>query len=67
MLFSGSISDKEIFNKGGLVNVLRNLLEIKRLKQWDGVMVDKGILIKEEIESLGLKLFIPPFAQVVAK
>ena len=62
MLFSGAISDKEITNKCGLLDVLRNLLASKRLNPGDGVMVDKGFLIKEEIEKLGLKLYIPPFA-----
>lgn len=32
------------------------------LKQGDSVMVDKGFLIHDEIEKLGLKLLIPPFA-----
>ena len=66
-LFSGSISDKEISMQGGLYNVLQQLLDAGRLKAGDGVMVDKGFLIKEEIENLGLKLFIPPFAPGVGQ
>lgn len=57
-LFSWSISDKEITSQSGLINVLQQLLDAGRLKAGDDVMVDKGFLIKEEIENLGLKLLI---------
>ncbi|XP_053390346.1 uncharacterized protein LOC128553244 [Mercenaria mercenaria] len=62
MLFSGSISDKEITSASGLLEMFQQLLDSGRLKRGDGVMVDKGFLIKDEIEKLGLKLHIPPFA-----
>ncbi|KAL3881638.1 hypothetical protein ACJMK2_028051 [Sinanodonta woodiana] len=62
MLFSGSISDKEITTTCGLLLLLQQLLECGKLKRGDGVMVDKGFLIQHEIEELGLKLVIPPFA-----
>ncbi|KAL3852059.1 hypothetical protein ACJMK2_015748 [Sinanodonta woodiana] len=62
MLFSGSISDKEITTTCGLLPILQQLLECGKLKRGDGVMVDKGFLIQHEIEELGLKLVIPPFA-----
>lgn len=62
MLFSGSISDKEITTKSGLLDFLQQLMDCGKLKQGDGVMVDKGFLIRGEIEKLGLKLLIPPFA-----
>lgn len=62
MLFSGSISDKEITKQSGLLDMLKMLMESGRIKKGDGVMVDKGFLIREEIENLGLKLYIPPFA-----
>jgi hypothetical protein len=62
MLFSGSISDKEITKQSGLLKLLKQLLDSGKLKSGDGVMVDKGFLIREEIEELGLKLYIPPFA-----
>lgn len=61
-LFSGSISDKEITTESGLLVLLQQLLDCGKLKPGDGVMVDKGFLIKDEIEKLGLKLLIPPFA-----
>jgi len=62
MLFSGSISDKQITKQSGLLKLLKQLLDIGKLKPGDGVMVDKGFLIQEEIKGLGLKLHIPPFA-----
>ncbi|XP_045174182.2 uncharacterized protein LOC123535566 [Mercenaria mercenaria] len=62
MLFSGSISDKEITSASGLLEMFQQLLDRGRLKRGDGVMVDKGFLIKDEIEKLGLKLHISPFA-----
>lgn len=62
MLFSGSISDKEITVKSGLLDTLQQLIDSGKIKRGDGIMVDKGFLISEEIEKLGLKLHIPPFA-----
>lgn len=62
MLFSGSISDKEITNRSGLLTLLQQLLDCGKLKNGDGVMVDKGFPIRNELEGLGLKLYIPPFA-----
>ena len=45
-----------------MLKVLQQLLDYGRLRPGDGVMVDKGFLIKDEIENLGLRLYIPPFA-----
>ena len=45
-----------------MLEVLQQLLDYGRLRPGDGVMVDKGFLIKDEIEKLGLRLYIPPFA-----
>ncbi|KAJ8300789.1 hypothetical protein KUTeg_022308 [Tegillarca granosa] len=56
MLFSGSISDEEITNQSGLLDI-KNMVE-----KGDVVMVDNGFNIKEEIETLGLELIIPPTA-----
>ncbi|KAJ8321260.1 hypothetical protein KUTeg_001118 [Tegillarca granosa] len=38
------------------------MIECGMLKRRDGVIVDKGFNIKEEIETLGLELIIPPNA-----
>lgn len=62
MLFSGSISDKEMTLKSGFYDLLKNLLDTGKLKSGDGIMADKGFTIEKEIGDLGLKLNIPPFA-----
>ena len=62
MLFTGGTSDNEITAKSGLLDMLKQMLECGRLQIGDEVMVDKGFLIRNEIENLGLKLVIPPFA-----
>lgn len=62
MLYSGSISDKEITLKSALLDLSQQLLDSSKLAKGDSVMIDKGFLIKDEIERLGLKLYITPFA-----
>lgn len=62
MLFTGGTSDNYITEKSGLLEMMKRLLDCGHLQKGDGVMVDKGFLIKEEIEKLGLELVIPPFA-----
>lgn len=52
MLFSGSISDKAITKDCGLLDLLKDLLKAGYLNEGDGVMVDKGFLIKDEINRL---------------
>ena len=63
MLFAGSMSDHEIFRKSGLKYLLGKLIEIDYLKRGDGLMVDKGFKIEDDINELGLNLNIPPFAR----
>ena len=62
MLYSGSVSDKELFEQGGLKEQLKQLLEVGYLKLGDGLMADKGFKIEESVEEIGLTLNIPPFA-----
>ena len=62
-LFTGSISDKDIFNRCGIVEQLKSLIECGYLNREDGLMSDKGFLIEKEVEALGLKLNIPPFSR----
>jgi hypothetical protein len=62
MLFTGGTSDNEITARSGLMDMLKQLLDCGRLQRGDAVMVDKGFLIREDIEKLGLELIIPPFA-----
>ena len=51
-LFPGSISDKELTRKSGILDLL---------EPGDSVMADKGFDIEEYIIPLGVKLNIPPF------
>mmetsp|Transcript_41415 Transcript_41415/g.66549 ORF Transcript_41415/g.66549 Transcript_41415/m.66549 type:complete len:87 (+) Transcript_41415:618-878(+) len=67
MLFSGSISDKDITEKSGFLELLSTLIQCGKLQSGDGVMADKGFHIEKEIEALGLKINIPPFASCSAQ
>ena len=51
-LYTGSISDKDITRKSGLLNLL---------EPGDEVMVDKGFTIDDLLSSIGASLVIPPF------
>ncbi|VDI37395.1 Hypothetical predicted protein [Mytilus galloprovincialis] len=61
-LFSGAISDKDIFEQSGLKKMLQNLVQHGHIKEGDGIMADKGFNIHKEVEDCKLKLNIPPFA-----
>ena len=62
MLFSGSISDNDITTQSGFLNVLKEMIKAGKINEGDGVMADKGFRIEKDIEKLGLRLNIPPFA-----
>ncbi|KAK0134187.1 hypothetical protein N1851_030250 [Merluccius polli] len=62
-LFTGSISDKEIFNRCNIIYILKGCVQCGYLNVGDGLMVDKGFLIEKEVEEIGLRLNIPPFAR----
>ncbi|XP_056145698.1 uncharacterized protein LOC130120899 isoform X2 [Lampris incognitus] len=62
-LYSGSVSDKEIFSRCQIISLLENLIKCGHLHKGDGIMVNKCFLIKTEVEELGLKLNIPPIAE----
>ncbi|GFX48696.1 THAP-type domain-containing protein [Trichonephila clavipes] len=53
-LFTGSISDKEVFIRSKLMD---------RLEPNDVVMADKGFLIANELEKIGCKLYRPIFLE----
>ena len=60
-LDEGSISDKQLVQRCGFLEVLRMKLESGEIKQGDAIMADKGFDIEDELKKLGLKLNIPPF------
>lgn len=60
-LYTGRISDKEICHRSGFFNLLQEKLNTDELLPGDAVMADKGFLIKQELEDMGLQLNIPPF------
>ncbi|XP_048022895.1 uncharacterized protein LOC125253136 [Megalobrama amblycephala] len=51
-LYTGSISDKEITRKSGILDLL---------EPGDEVMADKGFIIEDMLTSVGARLIIPPF------
>ncbi|ROI81784.1 hypothetical protein DPX16_22019 [Anabarilius grahami] len=62
-LYTGSISDQELFRQCKIKDLLKDLLQCGYLKIGDGLMVDKGFLIEKDVKELGLELNIPPFAK----
>lgn len=62
-LYTGSISDQDIFRQCKIKDLLNGLLDCGYLQRGDGLMVDKGFLIERDVEELGLKLNMPPFAK----
>ncbi|KAK3104859.1 hypothetical protein FSP39_011847 [Pinctada imbricata] len=63
MLFSGAMSDKEIFIQSGFQEMLKDLVKEGHLLEGDGLMADKGFNIEEEVRKCGLVLNIPPFSR----
>ncbi len=63
-LYTGSISDQELFRRCEIKDVLKGLLQCGHLNRGDGLMVDKGFLIEKDVKELGLQLNIPPFANL---
>ena len=53
-LYPGSISDKEIVKRSGLLEILQ---------PGDEIMADKGFLIKDDLASVGATLVLPKFLQ----
>ena len=59
--YERSISDKQLVQRSGFLEVLRMKLESGKIKRGDAIMADKGFDIEAELKKLGLKLNIPPF------
>lgn len=62
MLFSGSISDNDISHQSGFFKILKEMIQEGKILEGDGVMADKGFRLETDLEKIGLKLNIPPFA-----
>lgn len=62
-LFTGDISDREVFNECNILDILKGYIQSGYLDVGDGLMVDEGFLIKKEVEEIGLQLNIPPFVR----
>ena len=60
-LYEGSISDKQIVERSGFLDILRKKLTVSEIKKGDSLMADKGFDIQEELKKLDLQLNIPPF------
>ena len=63
MLYSGNISDKELTKESGFFDLVQDLIDEGKLLEGDGVMVDKGFHIEEDLKNVGLRINIPPFAK----
>lgn len=59
-LFPGSWSGREIFQKCNIEKLLRGCIQCGYLNAGDGLMVDKSLPIKDDVESIGLRMNIPP-------
>ena len=66
-LFSGVISDNEICVQSGFYEYLSKKIAQGYLIAGDAIMGDKGFTINKELEDLGLRLNIPPFASSAAQ
>lgn len=62
-LYTGSISDKEIVNRSGFLNTLKDKLTVGEILSSHAAMADKGFDIGDELNKVNLHLNIPPFLQ----
>ena len=60
-LYEGSISDKQIVERSGFLEVLRQKVIAGEIKKGDSIMADKGFDIQNDLKKLDLQLNIPPF------
>ena len=57
--YEGSISDKQIVERSGFLDILRKKLTVSEIKKWDSLMADKGFDIQDELKKLDSHLNIP--------
>lgn len=62
-LFTGSMSDKGIVRQSNFIELMKTLLQHGYLQEGDGLMVDKGFLIENDLKEIGLQINIPPFVR----
>ena len=62
-LYTGSISDKQIFTRSGFLVVLSGKKDVSDLNDGDSIMADKGFYIEEDLKKVGIQLNIPPFLE----
>jgi len=60
-LYEGSISDKQIVERSGFLEILRQKVMSGEIKKGDSIMADKGFDIHDDLKKLDLKLNIPPY------
>ena len=60
-LYEGSISDKQIVERSGFLEVLRQKVITGEIKKGDSIMADKGFDIQNDLKKLDLQLNIPLF------
>ena len=60
-LYEGSISDRQIVERSGFLEILRQKLITGEIKRGDAIMADKGFDIQNDLKKLNLHLNIPPF------
>lgn len=54
MIFTGSVSDKDITEESDFLKLLLDLIQSGKLKNGDGVVADKCFHIEKDIALLGL-------------
>ena len=60
-LYEGSISDKQIVERSGFLEILRQKVISGEIKKGDSIMADMGFDIQNDLKKLDLKLNIPPY------
>ena len=59
-LYEGSISDKELVKRCGVLKVLERKMAAGEIMEGDAIMADKGFDIADDLNKLEMKLNIPP-------
>ena len=60
-LFEGSISEKQIVQRPGFLETVKQKVQCGELKEGGAIMTDKSSDIGDDLAKLKLKLNIPPF------